>query len=232
MDKSILEQIIAKYHYEANNVIDKTISIHYFPEKNGMRIDNFYSGNETPFHGTCSKLALSLFHELSEQFPKRIAMAEGHDSLYFTPETNAPHYFLLLFNEPIEETISSGSITKILEQNPLLVDPSFKTISDFTKSEYDISKIRKKFKIREEKHLDLQNKQSHPICFCGNDLMYVAFHKQTSGKIHIGFQKPHGFIQTYSINDPRVDQKVYDVDRARKAVENLRNAEENAIYIS
>ena len=140
-----LRQLVSKYTYGQLNLLENNTDILYNERAGQMLFTNFYRYDEYPTTGTCTELMGTAFKEIKSKYPNcHVIRALGNEPVYFN-ESSPDHYFLLVSennlmgdNEILED---KKKIRAILEKNPLLIDPSFKKVTNFLSSNYTVRQL-------------------------------------------------------------------------------------------
>ncbi len=145
IDIESIEQILRPYKYNQLNIFDTLPTATYNSEARQVLLNPFYRFEQFPTEGTCSELMQSAYRSIRDKHPNYyIYRCSGNDPEYFF-ENETNHCFLVVSTEDIldgkDDTQDEKDIEKIISQNALLVDPSFKLLKYLPKSEYKIKRI-------------------------------------------------------------------------------------------
>lgn len=197
LDIDGLKKIIDKYEYGKFDILNRELDIIIDKKNRTVRINPFYMYAETPTSGTCGELADTAIQEIREEYPDyHVYSAIGCDYQYFYLPIDTCHRFLIVSKvKLLNQNIQVGygkKLDNILSTNPVVIDPSFKTVAQYKQSGYLITSLSnaESFPLQ-NKELKLHNHVSVPLGInFKEELVYLAAEFTFPNIIGIGIQPP------------------------------------------
>lgn len=142
MNTDGLRDLIAKYEYGQFNILDNGMRISFNSTTRQVLLDPFYRFNTNPTRGSCGELMNTAYREIRRRYPKYyVTRVKGNDPQFFT-EPIDHHCFLLVSERDLmngqDYVRHPTGIEAIVAKNPLVVDPSFQVIAQFSNSGYRV----------------------------------------------------------------------------------------------
>lgn len=139
------DSMLQQYRYGKFGLLEKPPTEIVVNRSQGqVLIRDYYDHASLPTTGECTELENTLFHEVQEKYPDlRVLRATGTDPSYFV--YNATHGFLLVASEtdmlPDERVDNPLSISTLLDESFVLLDPSFQRSVPFIGSGYKVTDL-------------------------------------------------------------------------------------------
>jgi len=196
MDVQPLQDIIGKYKYGKGYLLDGTLQVKFNPGTGQLMIDQFYRNGQNPTEGLCSELVLTAYSEIRNLHPSyHLTNVFGHDTEFFAQEGNE-HQFLfasegdLMSGKPIID--NAKEISDVLEQDPLIVDPTFNRIIRFSESGYAVNAlVNQGIPMNYSNALIMADGQSIALGIDSNIIFCLAFNTSADNPIGISIGGPN-----------------------------------------
>lgn len=121
------------------------LKITYHKGTRQVKLQNFHAMDCSLKRGTCTKLRNDAYFDIGLHYPDLYLLrVAGTEPNYFMQEGDTHHFLLIGKRDSIDfngESKDPELIKRITDQNPLLVDPSFKKVIPFLESEYTVFQL-------------------------------------------------------------------------------------------
>lgn len=223
-----IDEIISNYQYGKQNFLEQKFKIEYSLVSELVFIKNFYSFNPEEKYGVCHELAMRTYLNIKKEMPQIYTFrCEGYDDKLFMPRNKSEtksinHVFLLCIEVSKIENKGKTSFTELMENESVIVDPSYKLIQPFKETKYKANTILcQNDPINYSLDLELNNTRSSPIGYKKDTLVDLCFNKDFSSRLGFQFSK---------INEKnKRESTIFDYNNRtlRKHIKQILNKEED-----
>jgi len=231
MDPKNLKELVADYEYGQFNILDNGMKISYNPKTRQVKLDPFYHYDAHPKRGSCGELMSTAYLEIRDTHPDlHVTRVTGNDPNFYR-NSDAKHCFLFVS----EQDLMGGKyyshepedIEQVIEQDPLMVDPSFKTVVPFSESGYKVQRLMNQgCKVSYSNRLVLPHNSGVPLGVdTQGDIVYLMANLDTQGALDIGLQSSGSSILQYRLEDTALVERLTDDPKIMRFVELLKERE-------
>ena len=141
VDVESIKDLVKDYKYGQYTILENKFEIEYNPLTHVYFFKDLYNHEALSLKGTCTELMITAYAEIESRHPDyHVARVIVNEPDFFCDEKEL-HWALLVskkkFLKPKIPADKEG-IAKIVSQDPILVDPSFKVVEKLSKTPYKI----------------------------------------------------------------------------------------------
>ena len=205
MDSKKLKDLIEDYSYGQFNILNNGLSVLYNLRTREVQLDPFYRYDARPKTGNCVELMNTAYLEIRNEYPDlHVTRVIGKEPTFFR---NSIHCALFVSEQDLMNgeyyMHESKDIEKVLEKNPLLVDPSFKTVVPFSKSGYKVHRLYNQgCRLLHSNTPVLSHNLAAPLGISKQGyLVYLMANLDVPGALVMGLRSASSSFAQYSLGD-------------------------------
>lgn len=201
------KELVANYVYGQFNILENEMTILYNPKTRQIQFDPFYNYDVHLKRGSCSELMNIAYSEILKKYPElHVTRVVGNDPNFFINPLSK-HCFLFVSERDLMNGKSysheAEDIEQVIEQDPLIVDPCFKTVVPFSDSGYKVQKLMNQgFRVLYSNKCILSHDRGVPLGFdAQGNLVFLIANLDIPGFLEIGLQRAGSSILRYGFGD-------------------------------
>jgi hypothetical protein len=136
-----IKDLIKDYKYGQYSILDNKFEINCDISTKSYLLKNLYAHEALSLKGSCTELMITAYAEIEAKHPEYHVTRVRVNEPYFFPDEDDCHWAILVSEKELLKTkgpADKKEIEKIVMQDPVLVDPSFKIVEHISKTEYKI----------------------------------------------------------------------------------------------